>query len=149
MDADSTANAVQKAGKEEGVAAIASSLASELYRVPIQAREIQDRTNNVTRFLVIGKAGSEVTGEGLDKTSIVVSVSDSVGALEEALQPFSARGINLTKIESRPSRRKAWDYVFFMDFIGHWNDPKVKEAIAEVKQSCVMVKWLGRFRHSG
>jgi len=145
LDAESTAHAVQRAGDEPGVAAIASALAGELYRVPIQVHGIQDQRNNVTRFLVIGKAGSKKTGEGMDKTSIVVSISDKVGALEKALQPFSARGINLTKIESRPSRRKAWDYVFFIDFIGHWDDPRVKETIAEVRESCVMVKWLGSY----
>lgn len=145
LESDSTAKAVQRAGQEEGVAAIASALSSELYHVPIQARGIQDRVDNVTRFLVIGKGGSAITGDGMDKTSIVISVSDSVGALEKALQPFSARGINLTKIESRPSRMKAWDYVFFIDFIGHWDDPKVRETIADVKQSCVMVKWLGSY----
>lgn len=145
LHADSTAQAVQRAGQEAGVAAIASSLASDLYAVPVQAQGIQDSVNNVTRFLVIGKAGSAATGEGMDKTSIVVSLSDSVGALEKALLPFSASGINLTKIESRPSRRKVWDYVFFIDFIGHWDDPKVKQAIAQVKESCVMVKWLGSY----
>lgn len=145
VECDSTTQAVQRAAEDKTIAAIASQSASEHYRVPIVAQGIQDRSDNVTRFLIIGKQGSGKTGENMDKTSIVVSISDEVGALEKALKPLSARGINMTKIESRPSRRKAWDYVFFIDFIGHWEDPTITEAIAEVKQHCVMVKWLGSY----
>ena len=148
VDADSTANAVQKAGREKGVAAIASSLASEMHKVPVVVKGIQDCVENVTRFLVLGKVPNQQTGPGLDKTSIVISLNDEVGALERALQPFSSRNINLTKIESRPSRRRAWDYVFFIDFVGHWDDPEIKETMAEVKRSCVMVKWLGSYPNS-
>lgn len=152
VEVNSTTDAVKRAlaaDGQEGLAAIASSRAGELYKVPIRARGIQDKTDNVTRFLVIGKSCSGITGKGLDKTSIIVSLNDEVGALESALKPFSARGINLTKIESRPSKRKAWDYVFFIDFIGHWDDPQVQATMAEVKQSCASLSWLGSYPNSG
>ncbi len=145
VDSDSTAGAVQLAKENPGCAAIASSLAAELYDVPVVAEGIQDNANNTTRFLVIGRKSSGAIGNGKDKSSYLISVSDEVGALEKALAPFSARGINLTKIESRPSRKKAWDYYFFIDIQGHNDDENVKEAIAEIKECCAFVKWLGSF----
>lgn len=145
VEANSTAQAVREAGSEQGVAAIASEIAAERYGVPIVARAIQERADNVTRFLVIAREAGGKTGSGKDKTSIVISINDDVGALERAIHPLSSRGINLTKIESRPSRRKAWDYVFFIDFKGHWSDAPVQEAVVELKRSCPMVKWLGSY----
>lgn len=145
VDCSSTAQAVQKAGREQGIAAIASEIAAERYQVPIVARAIQERADNVTRFLVIARESGGKVGSGKDKTSIVISINDDVGALERALHPLSSRGINLTKIESRPSRRKAWDYLFFIDFKAHWNDAAVQEAVAELRQTCPMVKWLGSY----
>ncbi|MGE9294992.1 MAG: prephenate dehydratase [Puniceicoccales bacterium] len=144
VDADSTASAVKLAGAQDGVAAIASELASEKYGVPLVERGIQDLANNVTRFLVLGR---EAIGEGTgrDRTSLLLSLNDEPGALEKALHPFSSRDINMTKIESRPSRRKAWDYLFYVDIDGHWNDESVRAAIAELKESCPMVKWLGSY----
>lgn len=144
IDADSTAQAVKLAGEQDGVAAIASELAAEKYGVPVIARSIQDVANNVTRFLVLGR---EPVGEGTghDRTSLLVSLNDEPGALEKVLHPLSARGINMTKIESRPSRRKAWDYLFYIDIDGHWNDERVQEAITELKASCPLVKWLGSY----
>lgn len=145
VDCSSTAEAVRLAANEPGVAAIASEIAAQQYDVPILVKSIQDKTDNVTRFLVIGRESSSPTGSGLDRTSIVISINDEVGALEKALHPFSSRGINLTKIESRPSRRKAWDYVFFIDFDGHWEEEKVQQAVAELKGRCPLVKWLGSY----
>lgn len=145
VEASSTAQAVQRAGQEEGIAAVASEIAAERYNVPVVARAIQERANNVTRFLVIARESGGKTGSGKDKTSIVVSINNEVGTLVRVLEPFSSRGIDLTKIESRPSRRKAWDYLFFIDFKGHWNDAHVQGAITELKQSCPMVKWLGSY----
>lgn len=145
VDANSTAQAVQKAGKEKGVAAIASEIAAERYHVPIVARAIQERADNVTRFLVIARDSGGKTGSGKDRTSIVISINNEVGTLVRVLEPFSQRGIDLSKIESRPTRRKAWDYLFFIDFKGHWNDPAVQEAVTELKRSCPMVKWLGSY----
>ena len=127
------------------VGAVASSLSAQRYAVPIQARSIQDRDDNVTRFLVIGKTRAKPLGEGRDKTSLVISLKDEPGALEKTLRPFGSRGINLSKIESRPTRKQAWAYLFFIDFIGHYDEPHVQEAIAELEEHCDFVKWLGSY----
>jgi chorismate mutase/prephenate dehydratase len=145
VDNHSTSGAVEKARDNEGVAAIAGALAAELYDLPILARGIQDASENVTRFLTIGKTVSRPLGGGRDKTSLVISINDRPGALQDALRPFSDLDLNLTKIESRPSRRKAWDYVFFIDVIGHYEDPALRQAIDLLRESCPMVKWLGSY----
>ena len=148
VDADSTSRAVEIARDDPTVAAVASELAAELYGVPIVARNIQDKADNVTRFLVIGAESAGPSGPGQDKSCYLFSIRDEPGALQRALEPFSQRGINLCKIESRPSRRKAWDYYFFVDIMGHHNDPIVREAIAELERRSPMVKWLGSFPNS-
>lgn len=145
VDTASTAAAVKTAAKRPEVAAIASFLAAELNDIPVVKRGIQDKADNVTRFLVIGKTVTKPLGEGRDKTSLVISINDEAGALEKALKPFAKRGINLSKIESRPSRRKAWDYYFFIDLIGHYEDAPVQEAISELEAHCPLVKWLGSY----
>ncbi len=145
----STAAAVQKVKDLPGAAAIASSLAAITYGVPVVASSIQDRMDNVTRFLVLGKNGqSEPIGEGRDKTSLLISLSNEVGVLEKVLSHFSRRGIDLSKIESRPSRKRMWDYVFFIDLIGHIQDQNVKEAITALTHSGAVVKWLGSYPNS-
>lgn len=145
VDVVSTADAVRTAKQTPGVAAVASELSAQRYGVPVQARGIQDRDDNVTRFLVIGKTRAKPLGDSRDKTSLVISLKDEPGALEKTLRPFGSRGINLSKIESRPSRRKAWDYLFFIDFIGHYADPLVQDAIAELEAHCSFVKWIGSY----
>lgn len=145
VDVVSTAQAVCAARDNPTVAAVASALSAQHYDVPIQARSIQDRDDNVTRFLVVGKTRARPLGDGLDKTSLVISLKDEPGALEKTLRPFGKRGINLSKIESRPSRKKAWDYLFFIDFAGHYQDPLVQEALAELETHCSFVKWLGSY----
>ncbi|MGF1483716.1 MAG: prephenate dehydratase [Opitutales bacterium] len=146
IDCESTARAVQIAKEREGVAAIAGALASERYAVPLVRKAIQDRSDNVTRFFVIGAGqGGKPLGQDRDKTSILIALKDEVGALEKAVSAFSQRAINLCKIESRPNRQRAWEYHFFIDIEGHWEDPPVKEAIAELEKICVLVKWLGSF----
>lgn len=149
VDLDSTAAAVEQARDEDGVAAVASALAADRYGVPILAKGIQDRHDNITRFLVIGRECSKPTGPELDRTSIVFSIRDEVGALETVLNAFSARQINLLKIESRPSRKKAWDYLFFVDFAGHWEDDKIQEMAAVLQTRCPLVKWLGSYPNVG
>lgn len=145
VDVVSTAEAVCTAKENATVAAVASELSAQRYGVPIQARSIQDRDDNVTRFLVIGKTRAKPLGDGRDKTSLVISLKDEPGALEKTLRPFASRGINLSKIESRPSRKKAWDYLFFIDFIGHYEDELVQAALAELEEHCSFVKWLGSY----
>jgi len=146
-DLPSTTQAVQKAAEESGVAAIASKLAAEMYQVPVVSEGIQDLKNNITRFLVIGHEDtiSKPMGNGQDKTSFVLSIPDSAGALQQCLEPFSRRGISLSKIESRPSRKKAWEYLFFVDVIGHFKDAGVEEAYHELEEQCPVIKWLGSY----
>lgn len=148
VNESSTAEAVRLASANPTWAAVASRLAAEMYGVPIVASGIQDRADNVTRFLVIGRQPTPPVADGRYRTSIVLSLNDRPGALEGALAPFSRRNINLKKIESRPSRRKAWDYLFFIDFSGHWQDPSVQETVAELEQRCPLVKWLGSYPDS-
>ena len=145
VDVSSTADAVRTASENHETAAIASHLSAMHYNVPIQARGIQDREDNVTRFLVIGKTHAKPLGLGRDKTSLVISLKDEVGALERALHAFASRGINLSKIESRPSRKKAWDYLFFIDCSGHFEDKEVQAALNELNEHCSFVKWLGSY----
>ena len=147
VDVSSTAEAVRIAATERGSAAIASAQAAKEFGLPIIGEGIQDMNKNVTRFLVIGhKDGSPgPVGDGNDKTSFVLSIPDIPGALQKCLQPFSNRNINLVKIESRPSRIKAWEYWFFVDVIGHFEDENIQAVYQELREICPMVKWLGSY----
>lgn len=149
VDAPSTAASVELAARDPQVAAIASSIAAELYGVPIVAENVMDKTDNVTRFLVIGKAPTPMLGAGRDKTSLVFLLHDEPGSLLRALQVFSGRGINLSKIESRPSRRRPWDYFFYVDIVGHRDEPGVSEALGELERICPSVKILGSYPNTG
>jgi chorismate mutase/prephenate dehydratase len=143
MDVASTAVAAQIASEDPTAAAIASELAATMYDLRVVKARIEDQVNNFTRFLVIGKNMAEKSGD--DKTSIMFSVKDEIGILYQMLEPFSKRGINLSKIESRPLKKKAWEYIFFLDFAGHVSDPVVAEAIQELKGCCQFVKVLGSY----
>jgi chorismate mutase/prephenate dehydratase len=145
VDVVSTSEAVRTASARVGVAAVAGALAAQRYGVKVQVRGIQDRDDNVTRFLVVGKTRAKPLGDGRDKTSLVITLHDECGALEKALNAFATRGINLSKIESRPSRKKAWDYYFFIDLIGHYEDEVVQAALADLKGHCPLIKWLGSY----
>jgi len=123
--------------------AITSELAAKKYNLPILEHDIQDNAANATRFLVLGRQCSPPTGD--DRTSLMVSVSDKVGALHEAIAAFRKFKINLTKIESRPSKRKAWEYFFFIDCDGHAQDNKVAKAIEHLGKHCNFVKILGSY----
>jgi chorismate mutase/prephenate dehydratase len=142
-EAGSTAKAAQLAMEDPKTAAIASSLAAHLYGLKVVASQIEDNLNNYTRFLVLGRQGAETTGR--DKTSILFSISHAPGTLFRALQIFYEKGINLTKIESRPTKGKPWEYVFFIDFEGHAADSHIAEALTEVKQHVLFVKILGSY----
>jgi chorismate mutase/prephenate dehydratase len=149
VDAPSTSRAVQIAKETPGTAAIASELAAQFYGVPVLAQNIQDKADNTTRFFVVGKRPSGPVGNGRDVTSFLISLGDEAaahsGALLKMLMPLAERGINLSKIESRPSKKRPWDYYFFIDVTGHYDDPAMKQALAELKQFCPMVKWLGSY----
>lgn len=139
----STALAACEAQKDPSSACIGNRILAPLYNLKIIHSNIQDTSSNVTRFLVIAKNDSAQSGE--DKTSILFSVKDKVGALHDALYSFKKFGINLTKIESRPSKKKAWEYYFFVDFEGHSSDSKVKKCLEELKKRCNFVKILGSY----
>lgn len=139
----STARAAQIAAKERDSACIASLLAAKVYKIGVIAKDIEDSPHNITRFLVIGK--TEVPPTNNDKTSILVSIKDKVGALYDILMPFKRCKINLTRIESRPSKKKAWDYYFFIDLHGHRDAPHIKKALAELENKCKFLKILGSY----
>ncbi len=139
----STAKAAQMAVEDPKAAAIASSLAAPLYGLKVVASQIEDHLNNATRFLVLGRQGAERTGR--DKTSVLFVVSHAPGTLFRVLQVFYEKGINLTKIESRPNKGKPWEYVFFIDFEGHATDPHVAQALHEMKGHVLFVKLLGSY----
>lgn len=143
VNASSTSEAARIASGEEGAAAIGSVLAAEPNGLEVLAERIEDSPHNYTRFLALGQQVVKPTGR--DKTSLLASVRNRPGALHGLLVPLSSEGIDLTKIESRPSRRKAWEYVFFIDFLGHVEDPPVKEALDEVADFCTELKILGSY----
>ena len=146
IETSSTTRAAELAAKEPNAAAIAGALAAEHYGLNILESDIQDNAANATRFLVLGKQCRPATGE--DRTSIMVSIDHSVGALHRAIAPFQSLELNMSKIESRPSKRKAWEYFFFIDFDGHMDDSKVKEAVALLERECNSVKILGSYPKS-
>lgn len=124
-------------------AAIASEDAGRRYGLTFLARSVGDSTRNITRFFVVGRTVARPTWR--DKTSLVFSIKDRVGALHDMLVPFRRYKINLTKIESRPSKRKAWDYYFFVDLEGHAQTPAVAKAIAALEERCTFLKVLGSY----
>jgi chorismate mutase/prephenate dehydratase len=142
-DTRSTAEAVTLSAEVAGTAAVGGELTAELYEVPILVEDIGDWEENLTRFLIFSKEASAPTGN--DKTSIVLSIKDRVGALYEILKPFGDNSINLTKIESRPSRKKAWDYVFFVDLEGHRDEPVLRQTLEMVAEFCEDMKILGSY----
>jgi len=142
VETASTTRAAQIAAKEKQ-AAIASLLAADLYHLHVAKKGIEDVSHNITRFLVIGQEDAKPTGE--DRTSILFSIRDRVGALHDMLVPFCQQKINLLKIESRPSKKKAWEYYFFVDFEGHREDAKARKALAALDSMCKFLKILGSY----
>lgn len=139
----STARAAEMCQEDGTIAAIASELAAQLYGLKVIKARIEDNMNNFTRFLVLSQKPPQRTGK--DKTSLMLSIKDKVGALYDLLRPFASHGISMTKIESRPSRRKAWEYIFFVDVEGHMEEERVSRAIEEIKGRCLFMKILGSY----
>ena len=139
----STAKAAQMAAQESNTAAIGSIIAAELYGLKVVCENIEDITNNITRFLIIGKEDAKPTGD--DKTAILFSTSHKAGALSDVLDVFKKHDINLTNIESRPSRKREWEYYFFMDFLGHRTSENVQKGLEEAKKHCLQLSVLGSF----
>ncbi len=143
LDVQSTAKASEIAAAEPHSASVASSFAGKLYDLNVLERNIQDHPFNYTRFLVIGDRDAERTGS--DKSSLMFTLKHNIGALYIALKPFSDHNINLTKIESRPHKRKAWEYIFFVDIEGHRTDANFQEAMKAFTPVCNEVKMLGSY----
>jgi chorismate mutase/prephenate dehydratase len=143
MECSSTTAAAERASKEPYAAAIASDTAADIYGLRILEKAIEDNPDNVTRFYVVSREPAPRTGN--DKTSIMFSIKDAPGVLHTMLQGFSQRGINLTRIESRPSKKKAWDYYFFIDLIGHCEDEAVEAALDDLAGSTRHLEILGSY----
>lgn len=143
VEVSSTAKAAEIVSRTPRSGCIASELAAKLHGLKILSSGIEDAAHNVTRFLVIGRTCAKPTRD--DKTSIMFSVKDRAGALHDMLMPFKKYKINMTKIESRPSKIKAWEYYFFVDLEGHHLDPKVQKALSELKKFSSYMKILGSY----
>ena len=141
----STADAARAAQTDHRGAAIASDLASKLYDLRVLRRQLQDIGHNRTRFLVIGKPDGAPPPSDNDKTSVLLVLRDEPGILYKVLKPLSLANVNLSKIESRPSRRRAWEYVFFLDMGGHIADKNLAAVLDEVAKSCELFKILGSY----
>jgi len=146
VDVASTTLAAQIVSEDYSAAAIASEYAASVYDLKVVRERIEDQVNNFTRFLVIGKKIADAGSD--DKTSLMFAVKDEPGILYRMLEPFASRGINLCKIESRPMKKKAWEYIFFLDLVGHISTPIVQEAVEDLKGYCQFVKLLGSYPRS-
>jgi len=140
---NSNAEAVLLAKEQGNSAAIAGSLAASLYKMPVLRADIEDEPNNTTRFIIIGDYLAPPSG--VDRTSLLVFAHNRPGSLYDLLKPLARREISMSNIESRPSRRGVWEYVFFIDVDGHHQDQAVTDAIAEIESSSAMVKLLGSY----
>lgn len=143
MPVASTSRAAEMARDEAGSAAIGSTLAAELYSLKVVCANIEDNPNNVTRFFVIGREAAQPTGE--DKTSIVFTTVDKPGALVDVLDKIRSAGVNMSFIESRPSKKRNWEYYFFVDMVAHHSDPKLQQAVEEARPHCLRLNLLGSY----
>ena len=139
----STAQAARWAAVDESVAAIASPLAARTYNLYTVARRIEDFAGNTTRFLILGHECPRPSGN--DKTSLLLSLEDRPGSLFKLLEPLARKGINLTKIQSRPVKDEPWRYLFYVDIAGHIEDEHVKEGVESIRAGCTFLKWLGSY----
>lgn len=143
IEKSSSAAAAEIAAKEPNAAVLGGSLLAELYGLRVLEESIQDNAHNTTRFLVISPKTCPPTGN--DRTSVMFSVRDEPGSLHKALEPFEKFAINMSKIESRPSKRRAWEYFFFVDVAGHCEDSDLADVIRQLEKHCSFVKVLGSY----
>jgi chorismate mutase/prephenate dehydratase len=139
----SNAEAARLASDDAEAAAVAGKSAAEMFGLPLLASNIEDEPNNTTRFLIVGREPVPPSGE--DKTALLLSTRNQPGSLFKLLEPLAKNGISMTRIESRPSRQGTWDYVFFVEVLGHQNDEAVSSALAELKKEAALFKVLGSF----
>jgi chorismate mutase/prephenate dehydratase len=147
IETSSNARSAELAAQDPKAGAIGGLLAAKKYGLKVIEKDVQDSSTNATRFLVLGRKCSPPSGQ--DRTSLLFSLTDRVGALHDALEAFRRNGINMTKIESRPSKRKAWEYYFFVDVDGHLEDRTVAHAVKRLAQHCTFVKVLGSYPNAG
>jgi chorismate mutase/prephenate dehydratase len=143
IETASTTKAAMIAVEEEGAAALGGKIAAELFDLNILAENVEDFSNNTTRFLILGKQTTQPTGD--DKTSVCFAIKDKVGALYDCIKPFKDKGITMTKVESRPMKNANWEYCFFIDVLGHREDKIIQEAFSELENSCSFFKILGSY----
>lgn len=143
VETESTARAALRTSQDPKAGAIAGEEAAAFYGLKAVQRHVEDNPSNMTRFLVLGQKSPDPSGK--DKTSILFSVKDEVGILYRMLEPFYRAGVNLTKIESRPLKKKAWEYIFFLDMDGHAAEKRVSGALRELARHCLFVKILGSY----
>lgn len=143
VECDSTANAARRASDDPKSAAIASSMAAHIYNLKVIASKIEDVSRNTTRFLVIGK--DVIKRTGVDKTSIIFVTPNVPGALFKILKPMAESGINMVKLESRPTKHENWSYFFLVDIEGHIDDPVVSSTIKKMNKICLYLKCLGSY----
>lgn len=139
----SNAEAARMASGQSGVAAIAGATAAENYALSVLAASIEDEPNNTTRFAIIGDTDVDPTGD--DRTSILAAVQNRPGALFDLLEPLSRHGVSMSRVESRPSRKEAWEYVFFVDVEGHAQQSPVREALEEIRARASLFRILGSY----
>lgn len=146
VEAESSTKAASIAAEEPNSASISSTVAAELFNLTILEENIEDFSNNTTRFLILGNQCPARTGD--DKTSICFAIKDKVGALYDSIKPFKDESITMTMIESRPTKSSNWEYCFFVDILGHRDDAKVIRAFADVEKQCNFMKILGSYPRS-
>jgi len=139
----SNAEAARRAAEEPDACAIGPELAAERYGLALIARSIEDDPRNMTRFLVLG--WNEAGPSGRDRTSIVMSAANRPGAVHELISPFARHGVSMSRIESRPARTGQWEYLFYVDLEGHLSEPRVAQALAELKERAPFVKVFGSY----
>lgn len=143
IESGSSTKAAAIAATEPNAASISSTVAAELFNLVILEENIEDFSNNTTRFLIIGNQDPAPTGD--DKTSVCFAIKDKVGALYDSIKPFKDEGVTMTMIESRPTKSSNWEYCFFVDILGHRSDAKIVRAFAEVEKQCKFLKILGSY----